>query len=128
MVHRSIGLSNRQGFPPSLLLTTLFDSVIQMVSSILMHPILVDPIEHNIGSLEEDVWEVCHALGGWCLQSQLRDMVEARPKRPRCLSGVSTTSMVGCRVLVKRHCLSGFVRVGLGVGELQIIKLVEMVE
>ena len=36
--------------PPSLPLTILCDSAIQMVSWILVHPIMVDPKEHVVGS------------------------------------------------------------------------------
>ena len=43
--------------PPSLPLTILFDSTIKMISRIVMYPILKDPIERNVGSLEADFGE-----------------------------------------------------------------------
>ena len=45
-------------FPDSFSLTILCDSVIQMFPRILVHPILVYPKEHIVGSLEVDLLEV----------------------------------------------------------------------
>ena len=61
-----IGLENRQVFPPSLPLTTLFDSAIQMISMILVHQILVDPKARVVGCLEAEFGVVYHVrqLGG----------------------------------------------------------------
>ena len=42
-------------FSPILPLTILCDSAIQMVSRSLVHPILVDPKKHVVGSLESDI-------------------------------------------------------------------------
>ena len=49
-------------FPPRLSLTILRDSNVQMVSSILVHPILVDLKENVIDSLESEIREVSPAL------------------------------------------------------------------
>ena len=59
-VRHSIGLENRQVFPPIFPLTILFGSTIQIISRILVYPILVDPIELVVSSLEEDFREVFH--------------------------------------------------------------------
>ena len=54
----ALGRQTDKLIPPSFSRTILCDSNIQMVSSILVHPILVDPKEHVVSSLEEDFWEV----------------------------------------------------------------------
>ena len=64
-------------------------------------------------------------LGGRRLRPQRGGVSEACPERPRHLSGVSETRMVGFRAAAKRHCLGGFGRGGLGVGELRRIDLVD---
>ena len=54
----ALGWHTNKFFPLCLLLIVFRDSFIQVVSCILVHPILVDSIYHIVGAKEVDVWEV----------------------------------------------------------------------
>ena len=58
-VRFSVELENIQLLPPNLPLTVLFDSAFQMIYNILVHPILVEPVERVISLLEANSGEVC---------------------------------------------------------------------
>ena len=58
-VCRSFRLANRKIYLPILPLDILFYSAIQIVSRILLHPILVDFKERIVGCLEADLGVVC---------------------------------------------------------------------
>ena len=55
MARCSVGLANIQVFPPSSTLTILVDKDIQVSTSTLVHPILVDTEERVIGGHEADL-------------------------------------------------------------------------
>ena len=73
-----------------------------------MHPILVDPVEHVVGSLEADIQGFIRALGRKSICLKSGGVGEACPDIPRSLSGITVTGMVGCRAVENRHCLGGF--------------------
>ena len=54
----ALGRHTNNFFPPHLPLSVFCYSSIQVVSLVLVHPILVDTIYHAFGAKEADVWEV----------------------------------------------------------------------
>ena len=80
MLCRRIGLANKNYFSPSLPLTIILDPDIQMVSRILVHPILVELIYHVVRYLEAGFQEVATLARQRHLQTQHRGMEEARPE------------------------------------------------
>ena len=57
----ALGKKTDKFFTPSFPLTIIVDSAIQIISRILVHPILVDTVERVVGYLTLDFMEVCHA-------------------------------------------------------------------